>query len=180
MAINGRKISNFTSLNNLTGDEYLMVAYKGKSYKIPTSLLLGNIITDLNQERNNEDGADNPITMELSTGEVKTFHVYNGVKGSQGDKGETGDKGERGDSGIALYNQNIDEILNLIVNSVDGSSGFSDEELTQRMLSAAMGKYLNEQISELKEVYFDTQDEFDQALAEGKIYDDTKYYIFEE
>ena len=78
-----------------------------------------------------------------------------------------------------MYNLNSDEILNLIVNSVDGA-GFSDEELTQRMLSAAMGKYLSEQISDLKEVYFETQDEFDQALSEGKIYDDTKYYIFEE
>ena len=179
MAINGRKISSFNSLNSLTGDEYLMVAYKGKSYKIPTNLLLGNIITRINQERSDEDGADNPITMEISSGDVQTFHVYNGRKGSQGDKGETGDKGERGDSGIALYNLNSDEILNLIVNSVDGA-GFSDEELTQRMLSAAMGKYLSEQISDLKEVYFETQDEFDQALSEGKIYDDTKYYIFEE
>ena len=179
MAVNGRKISSFNSLNTLTGDEYLMVAYKGKSYKIPTSLLLGNIITNLSQVQNSDDGADNPITMKISNGDIQTFHVYNGRKGSQGDKGETGDKGERGDSGIALYNLNSDEILSLIVNSVDGA-GFSDEQLTQRMLSAAMGKYLNEQISDLKEVYFNTQEEFDQALAEGKIYDDTKYYIFEE
>lgn len=179
MAVNGRKISSFSKLDSLTGDEYLMVAYKGKSYKIPTSLLLGNIITSFDQVQNREDGADNPITMQISSGETKVFHVYNGRKGSQGDKGETGDKGERGDSGIALYNMNSDEIRNLIVNSVDGAN-FSDEELTQRMLSAAMGKYLNEQISGLKEVYFNTQDEFDQALSEGKIYDDTKYYIFEE
>jgi hypothetical protein len=34
MAVNGRKISSFNKLNSLTGDEYLMVAYKGKSYKI--------------------------------------------------------------------------------------------------------------------------------------------------
>ena len=48
------------------------------------------------------------------------------------------------------------------------------------MLSAAMGVILAKQVSELKEVYFDTQEEYDEALAAGKIYDDTKYYIFEE
>ena len=179
MAVNGRKISSFNKLNSLTGDEYLMVAYKGKSYKIPTSLLLGNMITDLSQVQNDGDGADNPITMAVSNGDVKTFHVYNGRKGSKGDEGDQGKKGERGDSGIALYGQTAEDIRNLIVNSLDGAN-FSDEELTERMLSAAMGVVLSKQVNELKEVYFDTQEEFDEALALGKIYDDTKYYIFEE
>ncbi len=179
MAVNGRKISSFNKLNELTGDEYLMVAYKGKSYKIPTSLLLGNMITELSQVQNDGDGADNPITMILSNGTTNTFHVYNGRKGSKGDTGDQGERGERGDSGIALYGQTAEDIRNLIVNSLDGNS-FSDEELTERMLSAAMGMVLSQQISELKEVYFNTQEEFDEALAAGKIYDDTKYYIFEE
>ena len=179
MAVNGRKISSFNNLGSLTGNEYLMVAYRGKSYKIPTSLLLGTIIEELTQEVNSEDGADNPVTMKISNGDTMTFHVYNGRKGSQGDKGETGDKGERGDSGIPLYDTTADSILSLIVNSLDGEN-FSDEELANRMLSAAMGKYLNEQISGLKEVYFNSQEEFDQALAEGNIHDDTKYFIFEE
>ena len=179
MAINGRKISNFNTLNQLTGDEYLMVAYKGKSYKIPTSLLLGNMITELSQVQNEGDGEDNPITMAVSNGDVKTFHVYNGRKGSKGDEGDQGKKGERGDSGIALYGQTAEDIRNLIVNSLDGAN-FSDEELTERMLSAAMGVVLSKQVNELKEVYFESQEEFDEALAAGKIYDDTKYYIFEE
>jgi hypothetical protein len=179
MAVNGRKISSFNRLNDLTGDEYLMVAYQGKSYKIPTSLLLGNVITELSQIRNEGDGEDNPITMEISNGVSKTFHVYNGRKGSKGDQGDQGLKGERGDSGIALYGQTSEDIRNLIVNTLDNSN-FSDEELTQRMLSAAMGVILAKQVSELKEVYFETQEEFDEALAAGKIYDDTKYYIFEE
>ena len=179
MAVNGRKISSFNKLNSLTGDEYLMVAYKGKSYKIPTSLLLGNMITELSQVQNEGDGADNPITMAVSNGDVKTFHVYNGRKGSKGDEGDQGKKGERGDSGIALYGQTADDIRNLIVNSLDGAN-FSDEELTERMLSAAMGMVLSKQVNELKEVYFDNQEEFDEALAAGRIYDDTKYYIFEE
>ena len=179
MAVNGRKISNFTKLNELTGDEYLMVAYKGKSYKVPTSLLLGNMITELSQIRNSADGADNPITMKVSNGMTETFHVYNGRKGSKGDQGDQGERGERGDSGIALYGRDSENIRNLIVNSLDGAN-FSDEELTERMLSAAMGVVLSQQISELKEVYFDSQEEFDEALAAGRIYDDTKYYIFEE
>jgi hypothetical protein len=179
MAVNGRKISSFNKLNELTGDEFLMVAFQGKSYKVPVSLLLGNVITELSQERNDGDGEDNPIIMRISDGTTKTFHVYNGRKGQKGDPGDQGPKGERGDSGIALYGQTSDEIRNLIVNSLDGAN-FSDEELTERMLSAAMGVILAKQVSELKEVYFDTQEEYDEALAAGKIYDDTKYYIFEE
>jgi len=179
MAVNGRKISSFNKLNELTGDEFLMVAYQGRSYKIPTSLLLGNMISELSQVTNDEDGADNPITMRISDGTEKTFHVYNGRKGSKGPQGDQGPQGKQGDSGIALYGQSAEDIRNLIVNSLDGSN-FTDEELTQRMLSAAMGVVLNNQISKLKEVYFDSQEEFDEALAAGRIYDDTKYYIFEE
>ena len=179
MAVNGRKISSFNQLNSLTGDEFLMVAYRGKSYKIPTQLLIGNIINEITQTKNEEDGAANTITINLNDGTTKEFTIYNGKKGSKGQKGETGDKGERGDSGIALYNQTADDIKSLIVNSLDGEN-FTDEELTERMLSAAMGVILNQQVSELKEVYFDTQDEFDRAEAEGLIREDTKYFIFEE
>jgi hypothetical protein len=179
MAINGRKISNFNTLNTLTGNEYLMVAYKGKSYKIPTELLIGNMIQDIRQEKNDGDGADNPIVMTTSDGQVQTFHVYNGKKGSPGDIGQTGPKGQRGDSGIALYNQTGEDFRNLIVNSLDGAN-FTDEELTQRMLSAAMGLILAEQVKELKEVYLDTQEEFDELERAGQIDEDTKYFIFEE
>lgn len=179
VTVNGRKISSFSTLSKLTGEEYLMVAYRGKSYKIPTELFIGNIISDISQEINDGDGADSPITMTLSSGEKFTFHVYNGKKGSTGDEGPQGEKGLRGDSGIALYNETSEDIRNLIVNSLDGAN-FSDEELTQRMISAAMGVILNNQVSELKEVYYNSQDEFDEDLAAGKIKDDIKYFIFEE
>lgn len=179
MAINGRKISNFNTLNTLTGDEYLMVAYKGKSYKIPTALLIGNMIQDITQTRNDGDGADNPIVMTTTDGTVQTFHVYNGKKGSDGDPGKQGPKGQRGDSGIALYNQTGENFKDLIVNSLDGAN-FTDEELTQRMLSAAMGLILANQVAELKEVYLDSQEEFDELERLGQIDEDTKYFIFEE
>ena len=179
MAVNGRKISSFSQLNSLTGDEYLMVAFKGKTYKIPTQLLIGNIIESITQTKKTGDGEANTVTMNLSDGSSKSFTILNGAQGSQGKKGQKGEKGERGDSGIALYNTTADDIRSLIVNSLDGEN-FTDEELTQHMLSAAMGVILSKQVSELKEVYFDTQEEFDEALAAGRIYDDTKYYIFEE
>lgn len=179
MAINSRKISNFNTLNTLTGDEYLMVAYKGKSYKIPTELLIGNMIQDITQTKNNGDGADNPIVMTTTDGKVQTFHVYNGKKGSDGDQGKPGPKGQRGDSGVALYNQTGEDFKNLIVNSLDGAN-FTDEELTQRMLSAAMGLILANQVAELKEVYLDSQEEFDELERLGQIDEDTKYFIFEE
>ena len=179
MAVNGRKISSFNQLNSLTGDEFLMVAYRGKSYKIPTQLLIGNIISSITQTKNEGDGAENIITMNLNDGTSQSFSIFNGQKGSQGQKGPDGNKGQRGDSGIALYNATADDIKSLIVNSLDGAN-FTDEELTERMLSAAMGVILNQQVSELKEVYFDTQEEFDKAESEGRIDDNTKYYIFEE
>jgi len=179
MAINGRKISSFSTLGQLTGEEYLMVAYKGKTYKIPTELLISNMLESMTQVRRNGDGEDNPITVITNDGTQRVFHVYNGQKGSEGDEGKEGPKGERGDSGIAIYNYSADDIKSLIVNSLDGSQ-YSDEELTERMLSAAQGMILNNQIKDLKEVYFDTQEEFDAEERAGRIYDDTKYYIFEE
>lgn len=179
MAIYGRKISSFNQLNSLTGDEFLMVAYNGKTYKIPVSLLLGNKIESIVQQLNDADGADNPIRVTLSDGSTQTFHVYNGKTGKQGLPGEQGAQGVDGNSGIILYNNTIDDVRSRIVNSVNGEN-YSDEELAQRMLSAAMGKYLNDQIKELKEVYFNSQEEYDEAEYYGLIREDTKYYIFEE
>ena len=177
MAINGRKISSFSKLNDLTGDEFLMVAYKGKSYKIPTSLLLGNIITDITQTTNDKSGADNPVTIRISNGTEETFHVYNGKKGEPGDKGPKGETGDQGPQGVILPATDSEFFKSLIINSVTGED-YSDEELAEKMLSAKMGKYLNEQISQLKEVYFDSQEEYDLALSNGLIDDDTKYFIF--
>jgi hypothetical protein len=179
MAINGRKISSFNTLNNLTGNEWLMVAYKNKTYKLPVSLLLGNKIESITQVRKSGDGEDNPITISLSDGSTYNFHVYNGAKGSEGPQGKEGIKGETGDSGIVLSGQSNEQILDYIIdlNEVDN---YSDEDLTHRMTSAAFGKWLASQVVDLKEVYYDTQDEFDRDLAAGKIKDDTKYFIFEE
>jgi len=179
MAVNGRKISSFSQLNSLSGEEFLMVSYKGKSYKIPASLLIGNIISNISQTKNDKDGEASVVTMEISDGTSHQFNIFNGKTGAKGEKGDTGDKGERGDSGIVLWNETSEDIKSLIVNSLDGAN-FTDEELTHRMLSAAMGVILGNQVSELKEVYFETQEEFDQAESEGRIYDDTKYFIFEE
>lgn len=179
MAINGRKISSFNTLNNLTGNEYLMVAYKNKTYKLPVSILLGNKIESITQVRNSGDGANNPITISLSDGSTYQFNVYNGQQGSQGIKGETGDKGQKGDTGIVLMNQSNEQILDYIVN-LDDLDNFSDEALAVRMTSASLGKWIASQVSDLKEVYYDTQDEFDRDLQAGLIHDDTKYFIFEE
>jgi hypothetical protein len=117
--------------------------------------------------------------MTTTDGTVQTFHVYNGKKGSDGNQGKPGPKGQRGDSGVALYNQTGEDFKNLIVNSLDGAN-FTDEELTQRMLSAAMGLILANQVAELKEVYLDSQEEFDELERLGQIDEDTKYFIFEE
>lgn len=179
MAINGRKISSFNTLNELTGNEWLMVAYKNKTYKLPVSLLLGNKIESITQVRKSGDGEDNPITISLSDGSTYQFHVYNGLQGSQGPQGIEGKKGETGDSGIMLASQNSEQVLDYIVD-LNELDNYSDEDLTHRMTSAALGKWLASQVVDLKEKYYNTQDEFDRDLAAGKIQDDTKYFIFEE
>ena len=179
MAINVRKISAFNQLNNLTGDELLMVAYKGKTYKIPINLVLGNKIQSITQTKNNEDGADNPITITLSSGDSYEFHVYNGQKGSQGDPGDTGEKGDTGDSGILISQESQDEIIGRIINSFDDNLTLTDSELSQYMISAALGKELAEKASSLKEIYC-TEDEFQLIVDNKSIQEDTKYFIFEE
>ena len=54
------------------------------------------------------------------------------------------------------------------------------KELTELILSAAAGKELYTQVNKLKEVYLRSQDEYDALLNDGKIDNDTKYFIFEE
>lgn len=179
MAITSRKISSFPSLGTLTGEEYLMVAYKGKSYKIPVSLLTGNSISSLTQKLNEGDRKNNPITMVVGTGDEALqyeFAVYNGAKGSKGEKGDNGDKGIKGDTGVALYNTDISD---LIFDSLD-EGDLTEDQLSQLILSAAQGVVLGNKLEELEEVYLDSQDEYDQLLANGLIKDNVKYMIYEE
>ena len=44
MAINSKKISGFRELSKLDGDEYLMVAFNNRSYKVRTSLFTSDTI----------------------------------------------------------------------------------------------------------------------------------------
>lgn len=179
MAIISRKITSFPQLSSLSGDEFLMVVYKGKSYKLPISSLMGNSITSLTQKINEGDGKNNPITMVVGDGDdaVKyEFAVYNGSKGSIGDTGETGPKGIKGDTGVALYNT---DITDLIYNSLDDGD-FTEDQLSELVLSAAQGVILNEKLTELEEVYLDSQADYDRMLADGEIKDNVKYFIYEE
>ena len=69
MALVGRKISSFPVLGKFSGEEYIMVAYAGKSYKIPVSMLTGNAIRNIEQKSNPGDNKNNPITFTVGTGE---------------------------------------------------------------------------------------------------------------
>jgi hypothetical protein len=104
------------------------------------------------------------------------FAVYNGSKGSTGDTGETGPKGIKGDTGVALYNT---DITDLIYNSLDDGD-FTEDQLSELVLSAAQGVILNEKLTELEEVYLDSQADYDRMLADGEIKDNVKYFIYEE
>lgn len=179
MAISARKISSFAELSSLSGNEYLMVSYNGKSYKIPTSLLISNTIRSIDQTTTKGNGKDNPITITLSDGTSQTFHVYNGAKGSQGKKGDTGDKGPQGNSGVPVEGIDAEGLLTLIVDDFDNVLDLSDEELGTRILSARAGAELYERVENLKEEYM-TQEEYDALLAEDKIQDYVKYMIYED
>lgn len=177
MAINTRKISGLTELSELNGSEYLMVAKNGRSYKIRTSLLTSDIITNISQVVIEGDEAESPITITTAAGEKFNFTVKNGKKGSQGIKGGQGDPGEDGNSGIAIYNEDIADLIGLIVDSLNDET-HTDEELAQMMLSAKQGAVINTKLDNLKEVYC-TQIQYDTWVDEGKIDANTKYFIVE-
>lgn len=179
MAINGRKISSFPQLTSLTGEEYIMVAYNGKSYKIPVSLLTGNSITEISQKINEGDRKNNPITMKVGTGDDEVqyeFAVYNGSKGSTGDQGPQGEKGVKGDTGVAIYNTDVSD---MIYNSLE-EGDYTEDELSEMILSAAQGVVLADKLEELEEIYLNSQSEYDEMLADGLIKDNVKYMIYEE
>lgn len=177
MAIVSRKISSFPNLPKLSGEEFIMVAYNGKSYKIPVKMLTGNAIQTISQRVNDGDGADNPITMVVGLGEdsvTYTFHLYNGQRGSEGPQGKTGEKGVKGDTGIAIYD--YDDIDGLIYDS--WTNGDSDA-LSTMILSAKLGIELNQKLDALKEEFL-TQVEYDDLVARDEIDPNTKYFIWEE
>jgi hypothetical protein len=178
MAIVSRKISSFPQLSEVTGEEYLMVAYKGRTYKLPISVLTGNAITNITQKVGKGDNANNPITITVGNGDQAvnyTFSVYNGSKGSTGDTGAQGPKGVKGDTGVAIYNEDISD---LIYNSLEEGE-LNEEQLSEMILSAAQGVVLNNKLTELEEVYLESQAEYDQLLADGEIKDNVKYFIYE-
>lgn len=181
MAINGKKISALGSLSNLTGNEYLLVSYKGKSYRIPTSFLIGNVLTGITQEINDGDGEDNPITITSSNGTTQVFHVYNGQTGAKGPTGDTGEQGPKGEDGIIIPDDGtFQSIQQKILHHLSEFSNWSEEQLVEKILSAAAGKELAEKVDKLKEVYLDSEDQYEQLLASDEVDNDTKYFIFEE
>lgn len=180
MAINSKKISGFKELNSITGDEYLMVAYNNRSYKVKASLFTSDIITSIEQTLNSGDEAQSPIRIRTSGGDVYTFYVKNGAKGSPGRTGDTGKKGQTGNAGIALYNDNLE---NRILDTLDGSSNdgsktYSNDELTSWALSARQGSVLNNKLESLAEEYI-TQDEYDERVSENRILPGVKYFIID-
>lgn len=181
MAISSRKISSFKEKYDLTGDEYLMVAFDNVSYKIKTSLFTANIITDIQQKINRGDGALSPITITTTDGTKYEFSVRNGFKGSTGDQGGKGETGDQGNAGIALYNT---DPADMVLDSLDGTKNglqLTDEELTTYGLSAKQGTVLQEQLDRLKEQYI-TQEEYDRRAnaVPSEIEADVKYFIIDE
>lgn len=177
MAIVSRKISSFPNLTKLSGEEYIMVAYNGKSYKIPVKMLTGNAIQTINQRINAGDGEDNPITMVVGLGDdavTYTFHLYNGQRGGEGPQGKTGGKGPQGDTGIAIYD--YDDLDGLIYDSWQNGD---EETLSQMILSAKLGIELNEKLDALKEEFL-TQQEYDDMVARDEVDPNTKYFIWED
>ncbi len=179
MAINSKKISGFKELNSLSGDEYLMVAYRNRSYKVKASLFTSDIIDSIEQTINTGDGARSPIRI-VTNSDTYTFYVYNGTKGSDGKEGKQGKKGETGNAGIALYNNSLsDRVLDTLDGkSNDGTQELSNDELTTWALSAKQGTVLNTKLEALAEEYI-TQDEYDERVAENRILPGTKYFIID-
>jgi len=177
MAISSKKISGFRELTKLNGEEYLMVAFNNRSYKVKTSLFTSDIIESIEQSVVKGDGASSPIKIKTRAGEQYTFYVKNGQKGSEGDPGEDGKKGQTGNAGIALYNTDFDD---RILNTLDGTDGegndLSNDELTSYALSAMQGTVLNDKLELLAEEYL-SQEEYDIRVNMNQIYPNVKYFI---
>lgn len=181
MAISSRKISGFQERTALTGDEYLMVAFNNRSYKIKASLFTSDIIKSIDQKVVTGDGKDNPITITTSDGREYKFSVKNGSKGTQGIEGQRGADGEEGNAGLPLFN-NV-ELEDIIIDKVDGTdnegNSLTDHELTQYALSANQGYLLNNKLKDLEEYYI-TQREYDDLVASKTgISQHAKYFIIE-
>lgn len=179
MAISSRKISSFSEKTTLSGDEYLMVAFDNRSYKVKTSLFTSDIIESITQKVNRGDGVESPITITTAGGDVYNFAVRNGLKGSEGKTGGVGPKGLQGNAGVALYNTDPEDI---ILDSLDGTKdgvALSDVELTTYGLSARQGTVLQGQLDLLAEEYI-TQDDYDRLANAGQIKNNVKYFIIEE
>ena len=177
MAISSKKISGFRELQTLSGDEYLMVAFNNRSYKVKTSLFTSDIIRSIDQKVVTGDEAANTITITTGNGQEYVFTVKNGAKGSTG---ATGAKGETGNTGIALYNTDFDD---RVINTLDGTDNegnlLEDDELTSYALSAMQGYVLNNKLDSLAEEYI-SQDEYDERVRTNNISANTKYFIIDE
>ena len=179
MAISSRKISSFAERTQLDGDEYLMVAFNNRSYKVKTSLFTNDMIDSITQQVATGDGASSRITIKTSDGETYDFFVRNGNKGSKGTKGDTGEQGLQGNAGIALYNTDPED---MVLDSLDGIKDgveLSDEELTTYGLSARQGMVLQDKLDLLDEEYL-TQDDYDRKANAGQIKNNVKYFIIDE
>lgn len=175
MAINTRKISGLAELNEINGDEYLLVAKNNRSFKAKTQLFTSDKIESITQTDAVGDDALSYINIAISDGSRYTFTVKNGSKGSDGNIGPTGPKGETGDSGIIRYNTDPEDVIVDSLNSTD----YTDEELASMILSARQGNILNSKIEALEEEYL-TQDEYDSYVENNKIREHVKYFIIDE
>lgn len=185
MAINSRRISALSELNTLSGDEYLVVAYNNRSYKIKTSLFTSNMISNITQEVVEGDDAVSPIIITTNDGASYRFQVKNGSQGSEGKQGKKGEQGQQGDGGVLFVANTLEDLDELILDNLDGvdknGEKLSDEELTTKVLNALQGSILNGKLDKLREEYL-TQDEYDEKLnaVPSEIEPDVKYFIIEE
>lgn len=181
MALSSRKISGLLEYKEaLTGDEFLMVAFNNRSYKIKTSVFTSDIINNISQQVVKGDDKYSTITISTSGGDKYTFLVKNGSKGSEGKQGPQGKKGQTGNAGLAIYNTELEDIIIDNVAGVDNSGNeMSDDELTAYALSARQGYLLNNKLDSLAEEYI-TQDEYDERLSMNKINAAVKYFIVED
>ena len=177
MAINTRKISGLSELTELSGEEYLMVAKDGRSYKMKTNVLTSDIITSIDQAVVSGDEKENPIVIKTSAGDVYRFSIRNGAKGSKGERGDDGAPGQSGNTELPIYPVNTDP-RELIIDTLNDTE-HTDSELSTYMLSAKQGAILNTKLDKLREVYC-TQEEYDKLVDDDKISTDTKYFIVEE
>ena len=141
-----KKISDLLSVDFVNSNEFTIIAYNGKNYKIPVSLLKQKKITKIVQDENNSSGHQVPLNVVFNEGN-KLLFAFNGSEGDKGNKGAAGERGPKGQDVLnSALNKEISKNWLMLINDLvtnDKSSA----------LSAYQGQLMYKELENISETF---------------------------